>query len=62
MEEYKIWEKENLKKIKNLIKDEKILIELKEFFKSSFNCGYNTGYVGKEKEAAKKNWENWNQK
>jgi len=62
MEEYKKWEKENIKKIKNLIKEDKILSELKDFFKSAFDCGYNTGYINKEKELAKKNWESCNQK
>lgn len=62
MEEFKNWEKDNNKKIKNIIKDENLIKQLKPLFKSAFDCGYNSGYVDKEKEIAKKNWEEWNQK
>jgi hypothetical protein len=62
MEEFKFWEKDNNKKIKSLIKDEQTFKQLNQLFKSAFDCGYNTGYVEKEKEIAKKNWEEWNQK
>lgn len=61
MEEYEIWEKENSKILKKYFKDEKNK-ELKELFKSAFNCGYNSGYMGREKESAKKKWDEWNQK
>lgn len=62
MEEYEIWEKENLKILKKYIKDEKNGKELKELLKSAFKCGYNSGYITKDKEIAKKKWDEWNQK
>jgi hypothetical protein len=62
MEEFNNWEKDNNKKIKTLINDETLIKKLNSFFKSAFDCGYNSGYVDKEKYVAKRNWEEWNQK